>query len=289
MSRTETKSKRRAKIVDKELTLNINGAERKLFFQMGFYSHDGYKNLDFHIHSYEEVHVFLGCTAEIICDKERYTVTPGEVVLIPRNSFHAYKMSTDAGSRHLTFQIDMPTESVKIKRLPEGLLSSMLSEASKMSLDEVGGDHSRVALYLAVVCGHFCEPAKIHTRTVRDYAFIIREYIGYNYAKNTTLDTLAAELCVSKKQAERLTQRYMQKTFLEALTEARMLAAEQYLAMENPKPLSQIAPLVGYQSYSGFYKAYKRYKAEKEAKKAQNVNYTLHYFVKKASPRGGRL
>ena len=156
---------------------------------------------------------------------------------------------------------------LKIKRLPEGLLRSMLSEAAKMSLEEDGEDHSRVALYLAFVCGHFAERAKIYPRTVRDYAFVIREYIAYNYAKNITLDTLAAELCVSKKQAERLTQRYMQKTFLEALTEARMLAAEQYLSMENPKPLSQIAPLVGYQSYSGFYKAYKRYKAEKTAEK----------------------
>ena len=97
-------------------------------------------------------------------------------------------------------------------------------------------------------------------KPVRDHAFIIREYIGYNYAKPITLEHIAKELCVSKKQAERLIERYTGKTFLELLTSERMRAAEQYLSLDEHIPLTKIAPLVGYQSYSGFYKAYKKYR-----------------------------
>ena len=98
---------------------------------------------------------------------------------------------------------------------------------------------------------------------VRDYAFILREYISYNADKNISLESLAEALCVSKKQAERLMQKHIGRTFLEELTDTRMKLAEQYRAMDENMPLTKIASLVGYQSYSGFYKAYKKYKQEK--------------------------
>ena len=244
--------------MSKSFVISVNGEERMLFFQTGFYSHARHKKIDYHIHSYEEVHIFLGCTAELMMPKSTVTLHEGEVAIIPREILHAYKMSEDEGSLHMTFQIDLPTSSLTVKKIPVDFLKSLLSEASKMTLEEDGQDHSRVALYLAFICGHFTKMKITSPEPVRDHAFIIREYIGYNYAKPITLEDISRELCVSKKQAERLMVRYTGSTFLELLTAERMRAADQYLSLEEKFPLTKIAPLVGYQSYSGFYKAYKR-------------------------------
>ena len=247
----------------KELTLTVGGKERKFFLQTGFYRHHRYKNLDFHVHSYSEVHIFLGCKARFIVGERTYDLSEGEVLMVPRECYHAYDMGQTPGSLHLTFQTDIQIDEVKIKHFPTSYLESFLREAAKMELEDFSADHARVALYLAFICGHFTEREHFYPIPVRDYAFIIREYIVYNADKNISLESLAEELCVSKKQAERLTVKHIGRTFLEELTAIRMKLAEQYIAMDESLPLTKIAALVGYQSYSGFYKAYKKYQSKK--------------------------
>jgi len=250
-------------MTSKELELTVSGKKRKFFLQTGFYRHHKYKNLDFHIHSYAEVHIFLGCSARFITTQKTYELSEGDVLIVPKETFHAYKMSGEEGSLHLTFQTDIPISEVKIKKFPAEYLHSFLSEASSMDQEDLSADHARVALYLTFICGHFTEKEHIYPMPVRDYAFILREYISYNADKNISLESLAEALCVSKKQAERLIQKHIGRTFLEELTDTRMKLAEQYRAMDENMPLTKIASLVGYQSYSGFYKAYKKYKQEK--------------------------
>ena len=223
-------------MTSKELILSVSGKPRKFFFQTGFYRHHRYKNLDFHIHSYAEVHIFLGCATQFITTQRTYDLAEGDVLMVPREVFHAYKMSEGEGSLHLTFQTDIPIDDVKIKKFPVAYLDSFLTEASRLEQEDSSADHARVALYLAFICGHFTEREHIYPAPVRDYAFILREYIGYNADKNITLDSLAEALCVSKKQAERLMQKHVGRTFLEELTATRMKLAEQYLAMDDSIP-----------------------------------------------------
>lgn len=246
--------------MSKELTINVGGRPRNFFLQTGFYSHHKYKNLDFHLHSYAEIHIFLNCTAEFIIPNESYNLSQGDVLLVPKGVFHAYKMSGSENSLHCTFQIDIPADKIKIKKFPVEFLLSFLSEAERLIEEDESADHSRASLYLSFICGNFIEREKCYPRPVRDYAFVIREFISQNYSDNITLSGLADALCVSKKQAERLTLKHMGKTFLEELTATRMNAAEQYMKMDKNIPMTKIASLVGYQSYSGFYKAYRRYK-----------------------------
>ncbi len=250
-------------VMNKQLTINVSGKPRIFFFQTGFYRHHKYKNLDFHLHSYAEIHIFLNCTAKFITPSDTYELVEGDVLLVPKDVFHAYKMSDGEGSLHCTFQLDIPIDKIKIKKFPVSYLSSFLAEAERLDENDYSADHSKVALYLSFICGHFIEREKCHPRPVRDYAFIIREFISQSYASNITLTQLADALCVSKKQAERLAVKYTGKTFLEELTNTRMNAAEQYMTMYENIPLTKIATLVGYQSYSGFYKAYRRYKSQK--------------------------
>ena len=78
-----------------------------------------------------------------------------------------------------------------------------------------------------------------------------------NYNKNITLDDLAKELMLSKKQAEREVQRTTGNTFTKELSKRRINAAV-ILTQTTSLPLTKISTLVGYSSYCGFYKAYKR-------------------------------
>ena len=248
--------------MSKELTISIDGKDRKFFLQTGFYSHTRYKSLEFHRHSYPEVHIFLNCDAKIITAEGTFTVKDGDVLMIPGETLHAYQMSEEVGSLHFTFQFDAPCDKVTIKKLPRGLAVDLLNKASEFQESDMTTDHTPIVPHLAFIGTTLISTKKHRAKEITDYAFLIREYMEYNYSKNITLDDLAKYLNISKKQTERLAIKYLGRTFLEELTAIRMNAADVLTRIKGNRNLTKIAPLVGYQSYSGFYKAYKRYKAK---------------------------
>lgn len=249
-------------IMSKELSISIEGKDRRFFLQMGFYSHTRYKSLEFHRHSYPEVHIFLKCDAKFITADGTYAVKDGDVLMVPGELFHAYQMSDEEGSLHCTFQIDVPCNEVVIKKLPPGLAMDLLNKASAFRENDTDADYSSVVPHLAFIGTTLLSGKKHCARESADYAFLMREYMEYNYAKNITLGDLAKYLNISKKQTERLAIKIFGKTFLEELTAIRMNAADTLVRIHGSRKLTKIAPLVGYQSYSGFFKAYKKYKAK---------------------------
>lgn len=86
---------------------------------------------------------------------------------------------------------------------------------------------------------------------------IIEEAFLYDY-KNLTLDALARQLNLGKRQTERLLQKHYNKTFLQKKTEARMSAAC-LLLDESTKSMAAIADELGYSSAEHFTNAFKRY------------------------------
>ena len=254
--------------MSKELTISIDGKERRFFLQTGFYSHTKYKSLEFHRHSYPEIHIFLNCDARFFTADGAYSVTDGNALMVPRELLHAYKMSDGEGSLHCTFQLDAPCDRVTIKKLPTGLAKDLLEKAAALGACGTTVDHTPVLPHLAFIGTAFISQGETHTKEVRDYAFLMREYMEHNYAKNITLADLAKTLRISKKQTERLAAKHLGKTFLEELTAIRMNAADILIRIDKNKNLTEIAPLVGYQSYSGFYKAYKKHKDKNKNKKA---------------------
>lgn len=89
---------------------------------------------------------------------------------------------------------------------------------------------------------------------------IIEEAFLYDY-KEITLETLAKQVGLSKRQTERLLQLHYHKTFLQKKTEARMSAACSLLR-DSSLSVSQIAQKLGYSSVEHFSNAFKRYHKE---------------------------
>lgn len=258
--------------MSKELTVSIDGKDRKVFLQTGFYSHTRYKSLEFHRHSYPEVHIFLRCDAKFITAEGTYSVKDGDVLMVPGEMFHAYQMGEEEGSLHFTFQIDAPCNEVVIRKLPNGLASDLLSRASELKENDITADHSSVVPHLAFIGTALISDREHRAREITDYPFLMREYMEYNYAKNITLEDLAKHLRISKKQTERLAIKYFGRTFLEELTAIRMNAANILLRIHGKRNLTEIATLVGYQSYSGFFKAYKKYRAKCETSENEETD-----------------
>ena len=249
--------------MSKELIINVDGKERKCFLQTGFYSHTRYKSLEFHRHSYPEIHIFVNCKAKFITEERTFSLNDGDVVMVPREVIHAYKMGEDENSLHCTFQLDVPCDKVIIKSLPRDFTLEFLGRAAAIDKENMTADHSSVVPYLSFIGTSLTQNRKSLPNQVSDYAFLIREYMEHNYPKNITLEELSRQLCVSKKQTERLMLKHTGNTFLEELTLIRMKAADSLLKVDCSMSLTKIAPRVGYQSYSGFYKAYKKYKSSK--------------------------
>ena len=86
---------------------------------------------------------------------------------------------------------------------------------------------------------------------------IIEEAFLYDY-RDLTLDSLAAQVNLGKRQTERLLQKHYNKTFLQKRTEARMSAAC-LLLNESNKSIAGIADELGYSSAEHFTNAFRQF------------------------------
>lgn len=86
---------------------------------------------------------------------------------------------------------------------------------------------------------------------------IIEEAFLYDY-RDLTLDSLAQQVNLGKRQTERLLQKHYNKTFLQKRTEARMSAACLLLSESN-KSIAEIADELGYSSAEHFTNTFRQF------------------------------
>ena len=90
-----------------------------------------------------------------------------------------------------------------------------------------------------------------------DYAYLIDAYIEKNYHRPVRLSELAAELCLSERQTQRVIREITGGTFGEFLT-AHRLAVAGRLSATTKMTRAEIAAYVGFSTYSGFRRAQRR-------------------------------
>ena len=119
---------------------------------------------------------------------------------------------------------------------------------------ETGSDGKLKAI-LAFILSDITEQKQKPLLPVLDREFNIREFFAKKYNQNVTVDDLARELRLSTKQTAREVKKYTGNNFCDELIKKRMEIAK-LLITTTTLPLTKISELVGYSSYSGFYKAY---------------------------------
>lgn len=88
-----------------------------------------------------------------------------------------------------------------------------------------------------------------------DRRWIVEEHISRNYNTDGGISSLARELNLSERQTRSFIQKEFNSNYKKLLTNQRMEIAN-ILMQDHSKTLDDIAAIVGYHSYSGFYLAY---------------------------------
>lgn len=238
-----------------EFMIDINGFRAKIYMQIGFFEH---KDMSYpmHTHPLNEIHILLNGTAVLKCDKEDVVLQKGDAMCVPANILHTYQ-SYEKDCRRISFFIDCDNPPITIIKitLPQTVLSLLCKEIEEYVL--TGKDYKLKPLISYICSDFFITEAKTTFVHITNRKLIIDDFFSKRYNSNVTLDILAKELFLSHKQTEREVKRITGNTFVGELSKRRIDAAILLLQTTN-LPLTKISELVGFSSYSGFYKAYKK-------------------------------
>lgn len=244
----------------REMTINLDEQRNKLLINAGFFSFET-RPSPLHSHYYAELHLFARGGGVYATPNKEYTVRAGELLVFPAGVYHSCR-AIEPGAEHIDFQITDTTEGIVHKQLPSGIAPALFAEIKRLGENRTS---ERLRAYLSLLCAEAKNKTHDEPLTlIDDRAFLIHEYMTRHYNQDITLSDIAAFLCLSEKQAGRLIRQYTGHHFKDSLTRYRMEAARRMIEA-GQLPLSEIAELVGYHSYSGFWKAYGAYQQQEKA------------------------
>lgn len=234
----------------KEMIVNVAGKDVKVMMQRGFFN-DKEKSAHIHRHNYTEIHFSKRGKSEYIVGNERVEIKTGEVLVIPGKVYHQFE-ANEHNFSPCAFQINIAVKEIKKIQISPTILDSLLFEIEEF---KKSGRCARLASYIGVILSHIADDSDFKATDILDREFLVHEFFDNNYCFDKTLSDLAAELNLSEKQTQRVIRQILGNTFRQELRVRRMNAAVQLLSSGKHTP-GEVARLVGYRSYSGFWKAY---------------------------------
>lgn len=241
----------------KEIKLNLFNRNVEVFLHDSFFTDDVSSSI-FHYHSYAEVHFTISGECSIYTENQRLRSSEGVVTVIPRGLVHMFTTDSPSTIGHKAFLINSPIDKVIQKQVPKEELLKLNEELEEY---KQSGDFGRAAISIAYLCKDILHP-KIEITDVDNREFIINEFFANRYAENVTLSDLAEELGISTKQTSRLIKTYTGESYSQIIQRKRLEAVTLLLKTNANYPLKEIVSMVGYGSYSGFWKAYQKAKSE---------------------------
>ena len=226
-----------------EISLSIGNADCKAFLSDTFFCNNA-SSSPTHNHKYTEIHVVTAGAIKLEYDGGSFFAAAGEAFVIPEGIYHSTDL-TD-GTTERTFLITLPAGKIAKRVLPSGFSEALTAEITR------GGSLCGFLIFIIEAL----LPTSDGRCAIQNREFIISDFFENNYHKKVTLAELADALHLCNKQAERLVVRYTGRTFAEELRHQRISAAKRMIE-RGGATLGEIAELVGYESYSGFWKAYK--------------------------------
>ncbi|MBQ4631157.1 MAG: helix-turn-helix domain-containing protein [Clostridia bacterium] len=244
-------------MINKELCLNISGVEVSVFMQDNFFAHKSHAS-PIHRHTYPELHVCIKGSSLFFAGSDEVRINEGEMLVIPGGMYH--RTETEPGVERASFQISLPLNTLKKHTLPAGISHELYNEIESYNSTQ---KHLKLSAVLTMIISNVIEKCENPIHDITDRSFLIHEFLLYNYNKQISLFDLAKELNLSEKQAARSVKACFGTTFSEELIKRRMEAAK-HLRETTDISLQDIASMVGYLSYSGFWKAYNAYKKDRQ-------------------------
>ncbi|MBQ7974777.1 MAG: helix-turn-helix transcriptional regulator [Clostridia bacterium] len=236
-----------------QLTLKTDSGNYNVFMSRGLYlPYTSPKHL--HRHKYPEIHVVTGGNARFNINNKLYSAQSGTILVIPPDIFHCY-LDKEKTAQRAAFQVDCDINEFAVYKISPDTVKDFFIEAEEC---DHSGNYSRLSAYIALFFSYVHPKQETSVQPLKDYGYLIQEFLSMHYGKDLHLRDLAEYLHLSERQVERLVSEHTGKTFREALTLTRMNIAKQLLKSTHMS-LNEIAQYVGYKSYAGFWKAMKNH------------------------------
>lgn len=237
-----------------------------------------------HSHAMYELHILYRGSAEIEVEGQSVELYQDDCALVYPDTFHNFKsQDEDSTIVSLGFFLEKNGEKGDVDyyeilqqhfRQSNGLLvlrenASVIEYIQKMIagrlLQKPFSKNIEEALLVLVfsellylICGNSVPTNREEQGLAENdqRAYVIEDYFNHYYMEDISLKKLSALLCLGEKQTNRMIQKTFGESFRERLSKMRLKAAEKLLT-ESDMDVKNIAEIVGYQSYNGFYLAFK--------------------------------
>lgn len=221
------------------------------------------------IHPYHEILYYLGGEATFICEGYQEPLTPGTLLIIPKETYHTFRIGDQDNYTRLaiTFTDLSPLSprlggilsGIRVIREPNERACAILSRMCEALQKEADRTVLEALLYgslLVLLCEVGAEGGLL-ARTPRGDSTLVRRAIAYideHFAEDISVSTLARELYVSPSTLSHSFKGELDISLHKYILQKRLIHAHRLLA-EN-KRSTKVYLECGYNDYSSFYKAY---------------------------------
>lgn len=222
------------------------------------------------IHPYHEILYYLDGDATFVSDKFNHRLTPGSLIIIPRESYHLFAVDNQENyTRFLINFEDFPEISEITNSVMSGIriidnvnlhILTIFNRMCEIIKNNSNSAETKISLYGAFLmllseinmCSH--EPFSPKLRERNHLITRCISYIDNNFKHNINTEIIAKEMNVSSSTLFQTFKKEMGISLHKYIVEKRLIYAHR-LIMENQKA-TNVYLECGYNDYSSFYKAY---------------------------------
>ncbi len=215
------------------------------------------------IHSYNEILYYMGGEATFLSEKFREKLSPGTLLVIPKEAYHKFEIKDQENYQRLVFNFPDLEVTEKLVGKEIKILKEVNKELFEKMCRVLKGEitaSAEVFLYgsfLMLLAEIDMESTKKVSPRPRESDELISrciEYIDQSFTKEISADLLAKKMNVSTSTLFHCFKRELGISLYRYVTEKRLIFANR-LIEQGEKP-TKIFTLCGYNDYPTFYKAY---------------------------------
>lgn len=237
-----------------------------------------------HNHFCTEIHWIETGSSDYICDKTRYHVDPGQLLIIPPGIYHR-KASVAKACERLSILVDIASPTEKPNALEDYFLRIFRPETVQIyavdsaeltqihehihwlmdrgETDSISMERLRIACnrffveLLALLAGDSLLKTENTSKNTIPEDMVLENHIAYRFMPGASFSMLAEQLHVSPRQLHRIITQKYGINYRDKMKEIRIEIATNFLR-NTDKSIAQIAQIMGYSDTSSFSSFIKR-------------------------------
>lgn len=264
------------------IDLTIGNTDFHILFPPNFHSYAEDWNVWEHFHLFCECHFLKSGNVRLVTEEEDITFNSGAFCVIPKKLRHRIETVTEP-TRKISFYVTISQNKhsenntftwyeqifTSNRTFVSDKVSEMFSMLYELTQSTTALDFIRETKLKHVFSLAFLEllqqteeftvlgQPKLSVDYDNELTLKIEKFLIDNFLPNAQLGDLAQYLCLSHRQTDRLLKRLFNKSYQEIKNETRITKAKN-LIHQKEHSLKEIASILGYSSYIGFYKSFRQ-------------------------------